>query len=391
MENTIIENKLDKIKYIAFYLPQYHRIKENDEWWGDGFTEWTNVKKAKPLFSWHQQPKIPIGMGYYDLDKNHEQVMRWQIDLAKKYGVYGFCFYHYWFKGGKQLLEKPVERFLENKSLDIPFCISWANEPWTRTWDGKSKQVIMPQEYGDRDEWQKHFYYLLPYFKDSRYIQIDEKPLIVIYRPEHIGKLDEMLQCFLELANKEGLKGLYIVSQGSSYSNIKKKSKYIDTYILYEPGYTQREFSPYDKKWIRSLIGDPKLGLSLLAGTVKICCAKALKLPNGYFTTRICSYDLFWRHIVNRKYKDCNVLPGAFMDWDNSARRGNNGARVFKGATPDKFSYYMSKLAKKVSKETKQKIIFIDAWNEWGEGTYLEPDNIHEYGYLEGIRNSLNQ
>lgn len=380
---------MEKIKYIAFYLPQFHTIPENDEWWGKGFTEWTNVKKATPIFKWQNQPKVPVGLGYYDLDKDHENVMSWQIDLAKKYGVYGFCFYHYWFKDGTKLLERPVEQFLSNESLNMQFCISWANEPWTRAWDGKNKQVIMPQEYGDREEWEKHFYYLLPYFKDKRYIYIDEKPVFVIYRPEHIDRLDDMLAFFKQLAKKEGFKGLYVVSQGSSYSNKRGKSNCIDTYILYEPGYTQREFNLHDRKWITSLLKDPLLGISLLAGTFKINIANLLKLPEGYFRTRICHYDLFWKHILRRKYEDRNVLPGAFIDWDNTARRGGSGARVFKGATPEKFSYYICKLAKKVSYETNNKIIFIDAWNEWAEGTYLEPDSVNEYAYLESIKKSL--
>ena len=154
------------MKIIAFYLPQFHNIPENDEWWGNGFTEWTNVKKAKPIFEGHQQPKVPLNNNYYNLLDDNVKV--WQADLAKKYGVYGFCYYHYWFNG-KMLLEKPMEQMLENKEVDIPFCISWANEPWTKAWVGDEKKMLIAQEYGQEEEWKEHFMYLLPFFKDERY------------------------------------------------------------------------------------------------------------------------------------------------------------------------------------------------------------------------------
>ena len=169
------------MKIIAFYLPQFHNIPENDEWWGNGFTEWTNVKKAKPIFEGHQQPKVPLNNNYYNLLDDNVKV--WQADLAKKYGVYGFCYYHYWFNG-KMLLEKPMEQMLENKEVDIPFCISWANEPWTKAWVGDEKKMLIAQEYGQEEEWKEHFMYLLPFFKDERYIKKDGKPFFIFYRPD---------------------------------------------------------------------------------------------------------------------------------------------------------------------------------------------------------------
>ena len=150
------------IKVVAFYLPQFHTIPENDEWWGKGFTEWVNVKKAKPIFKGHRQPRVPLNDNYYDLSQT--ETIRWQADLANKYGVYGFCFYHYWFDG-KLLLEKPAELLLEHKDIPLRFCFSWANEPWARTWDGKQHQILMPQSYGEKKDWQRHFDYLLPFLK----------------------------------------------------------------------------------------------------------------------------------------------------------------------------------------------------------------------------------
>ena len=175
---------MSNIKVIAFYLPQFHAIPENDKSYGKGFTEWTNVKKAKPLFADHNQPRVPLNQNYYDLLE--QGVMKNQADLAKKYGVYGFCYYHYWFADGKKLLEKPLETMLTDKSVDIPYCICWANENWTRRWDGGNNEVIVEQNYGDRANITRHAQYLTQFFKDERYIKEDGRPLLLIYKPELI-------------------------------------------------------------------------------------------------------------------------------------------------------------------------------------------------------------
>ena len=202
------------MKIITFYLPQFHEIPENNEWWGKGFTEWVNVKKAQPLYEGHEQPRVPLNENYYNLLDPNVQV--WQAKIAKEYGVYGFCYYHYWFNG-KLLLEKPMENMLKNRDIDIPFCVCWANEPWTRAWVGETK-VLIPQLYGEKREWKEHFDYLLPFFKDSRYICDDGKPLVVIYRPEVIECLNEMLDYWNELAIQEGFEGvLNIISNFNLY------------------------------------------------------------------------------------------------------------------------------------------------------------------------------
>ena len=163
---------MNNTKIIAFYLPQFHRIPENDKWWGEGFTEWTNTKSSKPLFKGHDQPKEPLNDNYYNLlDKD---TRKWQGELAKKYGIYAFCYYHYWFNG-KLLLQKPIEKMLNQNEPNLPFCMCWANEPWSRSWDGREKEVIMPQAYGEKKQWKKHFDYLLPFFKDTRYIKVGNK------------------------------------------------------------------------------------------------------------------------------------------------------------------------------------------------------------------------
>ena len=168
------------MKLITFYLPQFHTFPENDEFWGKGFTEWTNVKKARPLYKGHYEPRVPLDDNYYDL--TNPKTFEWQVDLAKKYGVYGFCFYHYWFSG-KILMQKPMEMFLRNKNLSLHYCISWANETWSRRWNGKEEDILIKQEHGTEREWIEHFNYLLKFFKDDRYIKIDGYPLFILYKP----------------------------------------------------------------------------------------------------------------------------------------------------------------------------------------------------------------
>jgi len=195
-------------KIIAFYLPQFHAIPENDQWWGQGFTEWTNVKKAKSLFEGHYQPRIPANKNYYNL--MDPGTIEWQINLAKQNNIFGFCYYHYYFEG-KKLLEKPLENLLRRKDLDFPFCISWANHNWTRTWDGKEKKILMKQGYGNEKTWHEHFQYLLPFFQDKRYIKINNKPIFIIFWSSQFDKIDEMIELWNHLAKENGFDGMYFI------------------------------------------------------------------------------------------------------------------------------------------------------------------------------------
>lgn len=353
-----------KPKVIAFYLPQFHETPENNKWWGQGFTEWTNTKKSKPLFEGHNQPREPLDDNYYCLLDASAQ--EWQAELAKKYGVYGFCYYHYWFNG-KMLIEKPMENMLKNPKVDLPFCISWANEPWTKTWTGREKEVLMPQKYGDEKDWEKHLQYLIPFFRDERYIKKDNKPIMLLYRTSSITRCSEMITYWNNRLIEEGFDGIYIIETltGHQKQSCLENS---DAQVEMEPMHTIRHHLPIWKQGLRFI--------------TKILNKKGINVYDKM------SYDLIWNNVLNKK-RDNNkkTYLGAFADWDNSARWGRK-AMIITGANPDNFKKYFEKQYKK-SIECDSEYIFFNAWNEWGEGTYLEPDKKFKYGYLEKISEVL--
>lgn len=373
------------MKIIAFYLPQFYEFEENDKWWGKGFTEWTNVRKAKPLYKGHYQPTRPLNDNYYSLDDL--ETMRWQIGLAKKYGIYGFCFYHYWFGNNRKLMEKPIENFLENKDLNFPFCLCWANHDWTRTWTGDNNEVLMDVQYGDSDEWEKHFNYLLPFFKDPRYIKIDGKPLLVIYLPQLIPQFREMIAFFDRMAEKAGYEGITYAAQ-SLFEEKEKNSQYIDYFIQYEPNCSRLCAES-------GILGYLKAGMTSIPFAKDILKVKIRKMLKKISKKKMCyintyDYDATWNYILRRKVDNDRWIAGAFVNCDVTPRRQDR-ALIYKGASPEKFEGYMRKLIYKVEKEYKQKIIFISAWNEWGEGMYLEPDEKNKYRYLEALKKSMMQ
>lgn len=380
------------MKIIAFYLPQFHDIPENDEWWGKGFTEWVNVKKAKPLFEGHQQPRIPLNENYYNL--LDDDVKIWQTKVAKQYGIYGFCYYHYWFNG-RLVLEKPMEQMLRNKAVDIPFCICWANEPWTKAWVGK-KEVILPQYYGGKKEWKEHFNYLLPFFKDERYILDNGKPLMVIYRAEVIPELNQMLDFWNEEAKQNGLKGLTYAYQDITFDLITDKDDSRFAYdIEFQPSYAWNDMNSSSKlkgskfwSFLRSqkrkfnTLFENKFGFDLDRYTSKD------KQTNDEVAQ--VSYDKTWDAILTHEPGSNKNVPGAFVGWDNTPRKGVNG-RVFVGDTPEKFKMYLSKQIRRAKDVYKKDMMFMYAWNEWAEGGYLEPDERTGYKNLEAIRDALKE
>ena len=265
-------------KIIAFHLPQFHCIPENDEWWGEGFTEWTNTKKATPLYKGHYQPREPYKDNYYNLlDK---ESIKWQTDTAKKHGIYGFCYYHYWFNG-KLLLEKPVEILLNEKDIEFPFCLCWANEPWTRAWDGGEKEVIMPQSYGNEENWEKHINYLLQFFKDERYIKIDNKPVFVIYRSNNINRCDELISYWNEKCVENGFNGIYLIEEINTFQD-KPILKLSQAVLEFEPMLTVNNKASLVTKLNRRI-------------------KRVLRDKVNIKTLDTYDYDKIWKRIIGRK------------------------------------------------------------------------------------------
>lgn len=379
----VLTNK--QIKAIAFYLPQFHSIPENDRAWGKGFTEWTNMKKAKPLFNGHNQPRIPLHNNYYNLLDTDVQI--WQAELAMKYGVYGFCYYHYWFKNGKKLLEKPLENMLQDKRIKIPFCISWANENWSKRWDGGNHELIAEQDYGSKEDWEKHFLYLYDFFKDERYITLNGKPILLIYKPGEIPCLTEMLDYFNSLAKEKGLKGIcYMIQNPTYYFGYDFEWGQFDYLVNFEPFFT------YD--YMR--LGPTKTKLKhMVYRTAKhmgfqkyLLALLKKKRTNGDVQLETWDYDVFWKNIIERKTEK-KMISGAFVDWDNTPRKANG--KVFVGVSPEKFGKYISCLVNKIKANKQTPIVFINAWNEWCEGAYLEPDERNQYQNLEELNKALKE
>lgn len=369
------------VKIIAFYLPQFHEIPENNEWWGKGFTEWINVKKAKPLFDGHNQPRIPLNNNYYNL--LDDDIKKWQIKIAKDNGIYGFCMYHYWFNG-HLLLEKPIEQYLKNKSLDFPFCLCWANENWTTQWVDSNSKILIEQKYGDKKEWERHFNYFLPFFKDERYIKENNSPLLVIYRPEIIDNFNEMAEYWNELAKLNGFKGIIIANQAADPRKIPELDAHIDYHIEYQPGFAQKEKQGNKHKKLRLAARKIKKILKVLFPS---------KEWSDFNFTKIdfkLDYDEIWNEILNHCPFNEKSVAGAFVDFDNTPRKGERGY-LYYNASPKKFETYFKKLVTKVEQEYKNKYIFMFAWNEWGEGGYLEPDKTNGYAYLNAIKRVLDE
>ena len=358
------------MKVMCMYLPQFHTFPENDKWWGKGYTEWVAVRKAAPLFKGHDQPRVPLDGDYYDLDADAVRTLTRQAELAKQYGVYGFSIYQYYFNG-KTLMDKPLRALLENPSIDIRYNICWANETWTRTWYGQSDQVLIAQEYGDESDWKKYFDYLLPFFKDRRYIKIDNRPVWQIYKTFDIPCFEEMSKAFNRWACEAGFDGVYIIS-GKTAAGSDDRSGLIDAYYYFEPGYTLK----YD--------------LGLLGNISYYGLTYVRSLRNRLFGNRFGSIlerrvdaRRIMRSITSRQYAE-NEFPGIIPDWDNTPRRGHKGL-VYMNTSPALFEESLGILKKKVEGHAVD-FVYVNAWNEWGEGAFIEPDESRRYAYLEAVK-----
>ncbi len=366
----------NKIKFLAYYLPQYHPIPENDLWWGKGFTEWTNVTKAKPLFKGHYQPILPADLGFYDL--RVPEVQEAQSELALEYGIDGFIYYQYWFGVGKMLLEKPAEMMLKNKSIRIPFCFCWANEAWRGIWHGLENQdILIDQTYQGIEGYITYFNYLLPFFKDERYIKVGNRPVFHIYRVEDIPDLAIFISTFNELAIKNCFDGIYFIATGNSNSQELLLNENIngmvglDTFVKIR--YNQKLYFTRD-----SLLGKLELRIRTMAGYSNVVGERLKPLILDY-QKGVASLEI---NYPNQKYISC-----VFPNWDNSARSGQKSL-IFKNANPKAWQIHLQKSVEKLKEnQNNPPFIIIKSWNEWAEGNYLEPDRKYGHQFLEVIKN----
>jgi len=363
------------INLLAYYLPQYHPIPENDQWWGKGFTEWTNVVKAKPLFKDHYQPILPGELGFYDL--RVPEIQQQQAKLAKDYGIDGFIYYQYWFGAGKMLLEKPAEAMLNNKKIDLPFCFCWANESWKGIWHGlDNPEVLMEQTYNGESGYIEYFNYLLPFFQDCRYIKVNNKPMFHIYRIDEIPDLDVLFETFNQLAIKNGFDGIYFIATG----NIHSKNVIYNSNVSGVAGLDSFNEIRYQQKTFfnrQSLLGKLENKILVKIGYTNEV-GKRLKPLVLDYSKGVRSLNLNFPH---EKYIQC-----VFPNWDNSARSGNKSL-IFKNSNPQFWYTHLSNAAKKLKlHKSNPQFIIIKSWNEWAEGNYLEPDNKYGLKWLEVVR-----
>lgn len=380
-----------KARVIALYLPQFHPIPENDEWWGPGFTEWTNVAKSKPLFRGHHQPRIPADLGFYDL--RLPETREKQAELAREAGIEGFCYYHYWFGEGKQLLERPFDEVLSSGKPDYPFCLCWANHDWTnRTWTSgsviKRNPMMIEMKYS-KDDHINHFYSLLPAFKDKRYITVDGKPLFMIYSSFRFPDIKEFIALWQQLAKENGLPGIYFLGgTQSTYSfRVNEEGKRVvsmpnlkssaDIYNqVLDMGFDA--VNPFGKRRGEMIVEGK------FQNVLRVALQK-LKLP----ITKKYDYLKTVNHFFAPEDKWENVFPTIMPQWDRSPRVGS-AEGVYLNATPENFRKHLNTALELVKdKPEEHRIIMMKSWNEWGEGNYVEPDQLYGHGFLDVLKDVL--
>jgi Glycosyltransferase WbsX len=354
----------DPVRLIAFYLPQYHPIPENDKWWGEGFTEWTNVRKALPRFPGQHQPHVPGQLGYYDL--RDPEIRAAQAALAREYGIHGFCYYHYWFNG-RRLLERPFNEVLASGKPDFPFCVCWANENWTRAWDGADREILMAQEYCDEDSL-AFIKSLLPAFRDDRYIRVNGRPLLLVYRTGLLPDPGRAAEIWRETVRRAGLEDLYLVRVESRMDGTEPAPE--------EIGFDAAvEFAP---NWTR--LGERILNLAETGGQDHLIDPDV----------SVYDYEQIIAEMLLKPAPAYKLFRGIFPTWDNTPRR-KKGPLAIVNSTPEKYAFWLSRLLRQTleSHAGEERLVFINAWNEWGEGCHLEPDQEHGLGYLETTRKAL--
>jgi len=357
---TNSDDNYKSARIIAFYLPQYHPIPENDEWWGKGFTEWTNAAKAKPLFQNHYQPHIPADLSYYDLRVPETRIA--QADLARQYGIEAFCYYHYWF-AGQRLIERPFNEVLETGQPDFPFCLCWANATWSGIWHGNPGRILVEQTYPGVEDYKAHFSELLKAFLDKRYVRVDGKPLFIVYKPKDLPDTRFFVQLFRQMAEKEGLPGIYLVGVSHTDDWDPKVNDFDAVVVQRLPGLTGKV------SWRHPF----------------------LKLRNKIEGSRLTIYEYkdLVTSFVPPSTKQIDYLPCLIPSWDNTPRSGMNGL-VMQGSTPELFRQSVHQALNNVlDKPADHRLVFLKSWNEWAEGNHMEPDLRFGHGYLEVLRSEL--
>ena len=362
----------NKIRPIAIYLPQFHPVPENDEWWGKGFTEWTNVSKAKPLFKGHHQPNLPGELGFYDL--RVPEVREQQASLACEHGIEGFMYWHYWF-AGKRILERPFQEVVESGKPNFPFCLGWANETWTGIWHGAKDRILIEQTYPGEKDYESHFYAVLDAFKDPRYITVNGKPLFLVYRPFEIPDTSLYISIWQKLSKNAGLNGIYFVGLTNHF-----EKEYRELLKMGFDGICFQRMEDAIEK-----IDQKKGFLNRLRRRLY-----AIGIIKRYSAKGVYDYGEFIQHLTKPTDVIENTYPVIFPNWDNSPRSERNG-RIIQNSTPELFRKHIKNvffLLKK--KPAEQRIVFIKSWNEWAEGNYLEPDRRFGRAYLEVLKEEIN-
>lgn len=340
------------LKLISFYLPQFHTFKENDLWWGKGFTEWTNVKRSKPMFANHVQPEVPnLDIGYYIIKDT--SIIKKQIDLAKNFGIYGFCFHYYWFSG-KRIMEKVVDDFINDKSIEFPFCLNWANENWTRRWDGKDNEILIKQNYS-LENIVAFMKQMLHIFNDKRYIRINNRPLLLIYAADEIPNIKNVIKIWKTICIQNGEFEPFVVMCLTR-----------ENYNFLDLGFDAAVQFPPHQPWLIN---------KYFMTELKCCTVKGL---HKNFKGKLYSYEDIANSCIMEQ--DNLIFPCVFPSWDNTPRRLQNST-IFIGSTPQKYEQWLT-TACEFSAKQKNKFVFINAWNEWGEGAHLEPDTAWGYAWL---------
>lgn len=375
-----------KARVIAYYLPQFHPTKINDKYWGKGFTEWTNVTKAKPQYRGHYQPQIPADLGFYDL--RLPEIRQAQADMARENGVEGFMYWNYWFGNGKKILEMPIEELMRTAKPDFPFCVGWANHDWSnKTWQ-KTKRftkdtVFLKQEYLGKQDYTDYFYYLLPMFRDHRYIKVDEKPLFYVFDPDSCPDMKEFIQLWQHLAEKNGIPGIHFVARADSIGKADE---------IYKKNFMNEVKARYDRYIDMGFDAVSSMNFRraeiLATGFFKKIIRNIRRKIFGYALNSH-DYMKLTEHYYTDEDKLDYVYPQITPRKDKTPRAGKN-ALVYTASTPEKFRIAIKMALEKIKdKDDEHKILFLNSWNEWGEGSYMEPDIVWGHQYLDVLREEI--